>query len=435
MSKILEMKARRAELAASVKQLAALEAGGTALSAEQLASIDAMQQEFDALGAKISRAEAAERMTAATAVAVETLTAAVPPPVASVPAQPAGDRVRGAGLARMVSALAAANGDIGRAASLAASRGYGDDVSAALSTATPGGGGVLVPQSFSQELIELLRPQSVVRSLGTRSVPLVNGNMTIPRVKGGAVVNYVGSDADIPTSDMSFADLKLSAKTLVGLVPVSNDLIAFSGTSDSVDQIVAGDLSQAVALREDKAFLRDDGSADTPKGLLHWALTTAKLPASDGGTLQKVDLDLGRAQLCLRNANSNFVKPGWVMSPRTYTFLESLRDGNGNKAYPELAGGTLKGYPVRMTTQIPDNLGAGGDASEIYLADFGDCFIGETGTFTIDISREATYKDSNGNTVSAFQRRQTLIRVVAQHDFGPRHQENIAVLTGVTWGK
>ena len=81
MSKILEMKARRAELAAEVKALAQLEAAGTELSAEQLADIEAKQKEFDELGAKINRAEAAERMAASAATQVETLRVQGAPPM------------------------------------------------------------------------------------------------------------------------------------------------------------------------------------------------------------------------------------------------------------------------------------------------------------------------------------------------------------------
>ena len=438
MSKILEMKARRAELSAAVGALATLEASGTTLSAEQLASIDAMQKEFDELGAKLNRAEAAERMAASTATQVETLNFQGSPPAGgAVPvyAQPAAPKAKGGGLARMATALAAAEGDRTRAVAIANARGYGADVAAALNINDAAGGGVLVPQAFSTELIELLRPQSVVRSLGTRSLPLINGSMSMPRIKNGAVVGYAGSDTDTPATGMQFEDLKLTAKNLVGLVPISNDLIAFSGVSEAVDSVVVNDLTTAVALREDKAFLRDDGTNNTPKGLLNWAIPAAKMVASDGVTLQKVETDLGKALLFLRNANSNFVSAGWVMSPRTYTFLESLRDGNGNKVYPELERKQLKGYPARITTQIPDNLGVGGDESEIYLADFGDCFIAETGQIAIAFSKEAAYQDAGGNMVSAFARNQTLVRIIAQHDFGPRHQENIAILTAVKWGK
>ena len=33
-----------------------------------------------------------------------------------------------------------------------------------------------------------------------------------------------------------------------------------------------------------------------------------------------------------------------------------------------------------------------------------------------------------------FQRDQTLVRVIAKHDFGPRHIESVAVMTAVKWG-
>ncbi|HAW61041.1 MAG TPA: phage major capsid protein, partial [Pseudomonas sp.] len=105
-----------------------------------------------------------------------------------------------------------------------------------------------------------------------------------------------------------------------------------------------------------------------------------------------------------------------------------------NKAYPEIDAGLLKGYKWALTTQIPTNLGAGGNESEIYFVNFADCYIGEVEQLAIAISTEASYKDGEGNVVSAFQRDQTLIRVISKHDFGPRHIESIAIGTGVTWG-
>ena len=87
-------------------------------------------------------------------------------------------------------------------------------------------------------------------------------------------------------------------------------------------------------------------------------------------------------------------------------------------------------YATRFTRAI-----LGEDVVDEAAAAFADCFIGEDDDMVIDLSKEATYKDAEGNMVSAFQRDQTLIRVIAKHDFGPRHVESVAVLTGVTWGK
>jgi HK97 family phage major capsid protein len=438
MPTINELRSERAKVNASVQALAKIEADGGQLTAEQLTEFTGLQTKFADLTAQITRMEAAESIAAAAAVPVDQAHGRAhqpaAPPAASVPATPRTAEVPGAGLSRMVRALVAAQGNQQAAAKFAMDNQFGEDVAMALSTLTPGAGGVLVPTNMAREVIELWRPKSVVRKLGARSLPLNNGNVTLPRLKGGAVVGYIGTENDIPVTGQQFDDLKLSSKKLAALVPISNDLLAYSGANPNVDRIVVDDVSSAMGAREDKGFIRDDGTSNTPKGLLAWALAGFKIAASAGDTLQKIETDLNKLILCLEGVDANMGAPGWIMSPRTFRFLEGLRDGNGNKVYPEMKDGNLKGYPIGKTTQVPNNLGAGSNASEIYFVDFNDCFIGEDENLMIDYSKEASYKDTDGNMVSAFQRDQTLVRVIAKHDFGPRHVESVAILTGVTWG-
>lgn len=439
---IAALQQARAKVNERIQALAAIEGKDGSLSAEQLAEFDSLKAEFDGITAKISRAKAAEAAAAASATPVDK-TEATARQAGSAPHFDPDLKQKsepGHAVARMARALAATKGDPRRAAEFAEKNGFGADVAAALNTGTESSGGILVPQNLYADIIELLRPKAVVRSLGARTMPLVNGNATLPRLKGGAVVGYIGTDTDIPTTEQQFDDLKLSAKKLAALVPISNDLIRYSGTNKNVDQVVTDDLTSSVAVREDKAFIRDDGTGSTPKGLRAWALPGNIIHAPDISALNGValynaiDHALGAEMLLLENADSGMVQPGWIMAPRTKRFLADLRDGNGNKFFPEMDRSMLKGYPIRSTTQVPWNLGAGANESEIYFADFADMFIGESDEMRIDYSSEATYKDATGNTVSAFQRDQTLVRVITQHDFGPRHVENIAVMDKVTWG-
>ena len=46
-------------------------------------------------------------------------------------------------------------------------------------------GGFIVPPNYVPELIELLRPRSVVRRMGPSEAPLVNGSLTLPKLTGG----------------------------------------------------------------------------------------------------------------------------------------------------------------------------------------------------------------------------------------------------------
>ncbi|PLP87409.1 phage major capsid protein [Pseudomonas sp. FFUP_PS_473] len=437
MSLVLQMRNERAGLVAQVQALAQIEAGGGSLSAEQLQQFTSLESQINDLTAKISRAESAERLAAASAVPVnESAQGATSPPQSSI-SGPFGEKAKpGTGMAQMARLLAAAQGNQQTAAQMAKDGGFPADVHMALSAVTPGAGGVLVPQNFAIDVIESLRPVSIVRKMGVTSLPLNNGNLTQPRITGNTVVTYIGSDTDIPITGMTFADTKLSAKKAAAIVPISNDLLAMSGVNPRVDGLVLNDLTVSMGLSEDLHFIRADGSGSLPKGMRHWALPFNILPAPvvDGLTLEKIDLFLGGMMLRLETANVMMKSCGWLMAPRVLRWLQSLRDGNGNKAYPEIDAGMLKGYPVGLSNQIPVNLGADGNETEIYFVNFADCMIGEDMDLTLSFSNEASYKDAQGELVSAFQRDQTLLRVIAKHDFGPRHVESIVVAVAVKWG-
>jgi HK97 family phage major capsid protein len=432
------MRSERAGLVAQVQALAKVEAEGGSLSTEQLGQFTQLEAQITALTEKIVRAETAERLVAATAVPLtESAQGNNSPPGGRIEGPYTAKPVAGAKMAQMVRLLAAAQGNQHQAAQLAKTGGFGGDIEMALSTVTPGAGGVLVPENFASEVIEALRPTSIMRSMGVISLPLNNGNLTMPRITGNTVVTYIGTETDIPLTGMTFADTKLSSKKAAALVPVSNDLLRMSGVNQRVDQLVANDLTVSMGLSEDLHFIRSDGDGGlSPKGARYWALPQNLVTAPDvvGITLEKIDLFLGGMMLRVETANVQMKACGWLMAPRTLRWLQSLRDGNGNKAYPEIEQGMLKGYKVGLSNQIPVNLGDNGDESEIYFVNFADCMIGEDMDLVIDFSKEASYKDANGNMVSTFQRDQTLVRVIAKHDFGPRHVESIVVGIKVKWG-
>ncbi|PZW65255.1 HK97 family phage major capsid protein [Pseudomonas sp. URMO17WK12:I1] len=435
MSLVLQMRSERAELNNKLQALAKIEASGGSLSAEQLAEFTSLESQIADLSAKLSRAEAAEKSAALAAVPVEEgAQGAQSPPASRMHGGDGKEQIAGVKMAQMVRLLAAAQGNQQAAAQMAKDGNFGSDVQMALSTVTPGAGGVLVPTNFASDVIEALRPTSVLRKMGVTSLPLNNGNLTMPRITGNTVVTYIGTEQDIPLTGMTFGDTKLSAKKAAALVPVSNDLLRMSGVNPRVDSIVASDLTVSMGLSEDLHFIRADGSGVLPKGLRHWAIAQHVLPAPVNPDLAAIDLFLGGLMLRIETANVMMNSCGWLMHPRTLRWLQSLRDGNGNKAYPEIDQKLLKGYPVGLSNQIPVNLGEDGNESEIYFVNFADMMIGEDMDLVIDFSKEAAYKDANGNMVSAFQRDQTLVRVIAKHDFGPRHVECITVGVGVKWG-
>jgi HK97 family phage major capsid protein len=323
----------------------------------------------------------------------------------------------------------------------------------ALAAGDPTGGGFLVPTQFSTDVIELLRPSAVVRSLNPLVMPMPMGSVKVPRIGTGATATYIGENKDLTKTQQVLEQITLSFKKLSCLVPISNDLIRYS--SPSADTIVRDDMVRSMATREDKAFIRDDGTSGTPRGLKYWINPTNKFDATSGTvSVANVTIDLGRAIQKLMTADVPLIiqqfpdntqaapitaRPGWIMSPRTYMYLTTVQNSNGFFVYrPEMMQGTLWGFPYRVTSQVLETLTAagadtGGAQTELYFGAFAHAVIGEALAIMVDASTEAAYTDGS-STVSAFSQDQTVVRVLSEHDFALRHDKAFALIQKVTWG-
>jgi HK97 family phage major capsid protein len=178
-------------------------------------------------------------------------------------------------------------------------------------------------------------------------------------------------------------------------------------------------------------FINGNGTAYSPKGLINWALPANTIAASATVNIANTDNDLGALESALFNGNVRMARAGWIFSPRTLLYLKNLRGTGGDKVYPELDYGQLRGYPFAVSSNVPNTLGTG-TQSVVILADFADVVIGEA-ELVIDAATQGSYVDGGGATVSAFSADQTVIRIIAQHDLGMMHQESVAILTGVSW--
>jgi HK97 family phage major capsid protein len=299
------------------------------------------------------------------------------------------------------------------------------------------GGGFMIPDNLATEVVELLRPMAVVRSLNPATAPLVNGQLTLPKLTGGVTASYMGENKPITPSKVTGGQVKATAKKLAALVPISNDLLRFA--SQSADEMVRNDMVRAVAQVEDISFIRAAGTAYSPKGLKYW--TPAANVVNSNATISVANTlgDLGALWKLLANAYVKFIRPGFIFSPRTYQYFFNLISANAVYIFRDemLAKGTINGVPFRWTPQIPENLnvvgGRGSIESEIYFADFADVVICDAPVLSVEISTEATYDDGSGNLTSAFSNDQTVIRMIVEHDLIVRHQESLTYLQGVNW--
>lgn len=349
---------------------------------------------------------------------------------------------RGILFARYVRALAGGRNDKERAVRVAKAWGYDDvadalqkSIEKAMSAGDPTAGGFLVPTEFSQDVIELLRASAVVRSLNPVMMPMTSGSVKVPRITSGTTASYVGENANITKTGVGTGQLTLTFKKLAALVPISNDLLRYS--APSADGIVRDDAIRALSAREDLAFISGDGTSGTPKGLLNWVAAGNKFDANSTVNLANVTADLGKAMQKIMDANITLViqqgatggvdvRPGWIFSPQQWKYLTTVLTGTSQYAFrDEMLRGTLWGFPYRVTTQC--------DNSRVYFGAFAHAVIGESLGLIVDASAEAAYHDGS-NVIAAFSQDQTVIRVIAEHDFALRHDAAFAVIESVTWG-
>jgi HK97 family phage major capsid protein len=428
-----ERKAAADAMAAAATKLDGLE--GSEAEAVQ-ADFDKAQADFKALDAAVTRAEAVEAAQARAAVPVAPLPGAVQTPAApgaggaTVPAQAAEKGIR---FARMFRAMAVSGG-IPRLAQEQAEAWGDSGLFANQNMGSGAAGGFLVPEDVSTEIIELLRPMSVIMRGGPRVIPLPNGNLTMNRRTAGANFGYSGEQQDILASGISLGQTKLSAKKLTGLIPISNDLLR--AASVAVDRLVRDDIVEGSAIAMDTAFLRSAGGDNAPLGLRHQLtggpFAAAQILTQTGANdLTGITSNLGRMELALLNANIPLTGAAWIMAPRTMMRLRNIRDGNGNFAFPEVQQGRLRNLPLFDTTSVPINLN--GAESEVYLVAFPHVLVGEHSGLEIATSTEAAYRDAGGTMQAAFSRDETVMRAIQHHDIGLRHPQAISVLTAVTW--
>lgn len=344
--------------------------------------------------------------------------------------QPTPPGEKGQDAARFIRAVAAGRGNIACSIDFAKKE-FGDDspVLKSLEASEAASGGVLVPTEYSTDIIELLRERATVRGMNPRIIPMTNGSVTIPKITGGATASYQGESDNIAASEQTFGSISLTWKKLTCITPISNDLLRFAAIG--ADGIVRDDLVAAMAQREDQAFLRGDGTENTPKGLYSWTPAANVITANATVNLANVTKDVAEAILALRNGLSRMINVGWIWAPRTTMFLKQIRDGNGNYAFKaELDGGNFWGFPYKDTTEVPINLS--GTDTEIHLIDFADVLLGEANTLEVSSSEEATYWDGSA-LQSAFVRDLTLLKVLAHHDLAVRHEESLVRLDAVKW--
>lgn len=395
------------------------EAGSTPDEATE-AEIQAIEKDIAAIEVNIERTKkqiAATEAAAKTATPVAGQTAEEATKSAKGDPDPEGKKpnieivplAKGVGFAqyaraKILSQLAAKEGNYKSALDVAKERGFGDEVQdlvtkATLGTTTDAGfaASLVTENRLVGEFVDMLRAATVFDQLaGFRNVPF---NSKIPSQLTGGQAQWVGEGAPKPLTNPTYGEVEIKEHKLAAITVYTQELMRRS--DPAVDILVRDDLIEASKTLIDNTFL--DAAAATavrPAGVLNGVTATP----NTGTTAANYEADLLALINSFVTANLSLDGSYFVMSETRAAQISLLRDALGNTYFQGMAlrgTRTLMGIPVITSQTVGD---------KIILVKTSEILLAQDGGVDVSYADQATLVDG-GTTHHLWQENKFAVRV------------------------
>jgi HK97 family phage major capsid protein len=283
-----------------------------------------------------------------------------------------------------------------------------------MNAGTPSEGGFTVPLAFSGEYIDALVANTLIDKLNIRRVPLVNGNLSIPRMDTTSAISWGGEETVGGITEPTFGEVNMHAKKLFAKTAMSNTLIRSSGVN--IEGWVAEDLMRKARIALDDALLNGTGSQYQPLGLAN----NSNVQTSGSSSTAFAVTTPNDMVALLEQANVRMENVHWLFNPIGESWIRNKAFSSGPFAWSEEMNrsGTLRGYQFHSSSTVKYTDTAT-DYADFWLGDFAEMMFGISKDISIEVSRDGTFTN-NGNVISAFDKDLTLIRLIAEVDFACR---------------
>lgn len=351
MSKILELREKRAKAWDAAKQFLDAKRGADGmLSEEDTATYDKMEQDVMNLGKEIERLERQAAIDAELSKATST-------PLTGKPGAKMGkDDKEKTGRASDEYKCSFWNAMRVKAPM--------PSVLNALQEGTDSEGGYLVPDEFERTLVEALEEENVFRTLA-HVIRTSSGDRKIPVVASKGSASWVDEEGAYQESDDAFSQVSIGAYKLGTMIKVSEELLA-----DSVfdlEAYISKEFARRIGSREEESFFNGDGKGK-PLGILaatggaEVGVTAASATAITADEV--IDLFYSLKAPYRKNAV-------WLLNDATVKQIRKLKDSTGQYLWqPSLVAGTpdtILGRPVKTSAFMPT---AAAGAKTIAFGDF-----------------------------------------------------------------
>lgn len=313
-------------------------------------------------------------------------------------------------------------------------------VSAGTTTDSTWAAPLVVYNNMQTEFIEYLRPLTILgRINGFRRVPF---KTKVPRQTSGASVNWVGEGKVKPLSSLAFDTVTLEHHKVAGIIPLTEELVRFS--NPGADELVRADLAAAIAQFIDVEFIDiTNASTDVSPASITYGLTPIQ---ATGTTASAFRADVKSMFAQLLTANLQISGGTWVMTQQQAVAFAMMQNSLGQAEFPGMSvtGGTLLGFPVVTSENVP---AAGGSPTDGYPITFvlpGEILLADDGGVMVDISREATLQmesapdspfTASTTLVSLWQHNMVAVKVERFITWQKRRTNAAAVIQGAKYSE
>lgn len=302
--------------------------------------------------------------------------------------------------------LKAINGrDVARAKELA---GYKKGMSEGVNA----DGGYIVPVEFSDEIIRVANDYGVVRQ-NARRMPMKHQVQNVPTAQG-VTVNRVAEGVTIGASKPTISRTVLTAKKLVALIPVSNELL--EDADPDVIQLLALLAAEGFAGKEDSWGLAGLASGE---GIFQNSSITGVTMGTGNTAFKNATFD---NLIAMQNQlkSKALARAKWVMHSTVLNDLRAVKDSYGRYLLGEPGAGlppTIWNLPVVTSDAMPADSASAVSTQFMALANFDYMLFGDRKQMTMEISRDASVIDTDGSTtINAFAQDMSIVKFTERID-------------------
>jgi len=295
------------------------------------------------------------------------------------------------------------------------------------------GGNLVETDLLDQDFIEALRNESLLLSLGARSMTGLVGDIAIPRRSGIATAYWLANETTaITQSESTFDQVTLTPKNLGVLSKFSRQTLLQA--TPGIEELIRRDLQETVATGVDLAILNGSGSSGQPTGIMQTSGIGSVAGGTNGAdiTLEHL-LDLEKEVLIDNGGGGSMA---YLTNPKVSTALKKLRAGGSaagdgvflwNTNQQAIGRGStpgiINGYQIGVTNQVPGTLTKGTASnicSAVLFGDFSQAMVGFWGN-----GLELAMSDSDSTD---FTKALTSMRAITTIDVAIRQASAFSVM-------